>query len=769
MDKINIYDPSLLKVLQTGFVDDVRIEKIIPGYQKGIVPVILLFSCDVKNKHLEKIKEMGFSIYYQHKLIPIVTGWGKVEAISKLCSVPNLEKIYLSHIHPENIPKPFAKKTILKMISKGIRKKLKIKIKKINNNMTPNTTKFGWQDQKKRITNDINSVELWKRGLTGAGVKIGIVDTGINEDMKDINLQNWLAWDKNQCEAKIVAKASFVPTDTDVLDKSGHGSGVVGLMTGTAAGSVEAGTRGRFPGIAPEAQIIAAKAFTYEGDPVLAITILAAMEWVIEQGADIVCMFHDNDSRPRMLNHDCSDEVLAMLIEAAARKKNVLFSFAGGNDGPYMGSILFPATSPFGITAGASCQRQDFISDDTESGFPQLGIDPIEEHFTGIVPFSARGPAGNLTLKPDVIIPGANIVMPYNQKGLQANRMKLGLPLKLMSDNDYLAASGTSVAAAALAGGLALLLQSGKKVLKDECTYYRLKAFLLNSCNNNIAECKWFKPIEELALNGQPKYGGETADPLSIGAGQLDLYKANNLLEGGICAYFYDERDNLFNPIWNIPTVDTGSTIKGDLRVFNMNCDNLKARFSIKSINWRNSQVKMADVSWFKLPESIDFEGKLENSVPIELTIPKEVECGHYYNELHIEVKKQKEKYYMRLPIFISVPMRLVDKKVLDGSIWTGNTADFEHGIFQGDWKIHKIVYDTAEGALNIKLSAKENSDFKVMYYDSNYLRVTPIEEDNSYRKFTINSKEGYLAITASNKEKNLKKYDYKLYIEKEN
>src|SRR3990172_8302689 len=91
----------------------------------------------------------------------------------------------------------------------------------------------------------VGAPALWDMGYTGKGVKLAIIDTGIDASHPDF-------------AGRIVATRDF--TLEGFLDSSGHGSLVAGIAAGSGAYSSV-----KFRGIAPEALILSAKVLSADG------------------------------------------------------------------------------------------------------------------------------------------------------------------------------------------------------------------------------------------------------------------------------------------------------------------------------------------------------------------------------------------------------------------------------------------------------------------------------------------------------------------------
>ena len=166
--------------------------------------------------------------------------------------------------------------------------------------------------------------EAWKRGLTGQGVGVAVIDSGT---------------DCHQSFAgRIVAQRSFVDGAGDTQDLKGHGT----LMNGVIAGW---GPMGRFPGVAPEASLIVLKASDM-GQPLRPERVAKAIDWAIEnrQRYNIQVLNLSCNFSPR---HYAPDQ-LASLEAALERAAQVgIIPVAGaGHDGR-------EAPAPLGLPAAA--------------------------------------------------------------------------------------------------------------------------------------------------------------------------------------------------------------------------------------------------------------------------------------------------------------------------------------------------------------------------------------------------------------------------------
>jgi serine protease len=110
---------------------------------------------------------------------------------------------------------------------------------------------------------------------TGSGIRIGIVDTGIDLNHEDL-------------AGKVVAHTSCVGSGGDpakcsgsAQDDQGHGTHVAGIAAGLRDNGVGVA------GVAPDAQLVVAKALSAVGAGNDA-DIIAGIKWVVDHGAQVV-------------------------------------------------------------------------------------------------------------------------------------------------------------------------------------------------------------------------------------------------------------------------------------------------------------------------------------------------------------------------------------------------------------------------------------------------------------------------------------------------
>ncbi len=253
----------------------------------------------------------------------------------------------------------------------------------------------------------IQAPSVWAAGLQGEGVKISILDTGIDTHHADF-------------AERIVATASFVGGDG--RDDNGHGTHVAGIAAGSGAAS-----DGKYRGVAPAASLYVAKVLDAFGSGSMS-GVMAGIEWAVEQGVQVINLSLGGEG-----SGDGTD-ALSTLCDQVVRQLGIVVCTAAGNNGPEPSTIGSPGCARWVITVGA--------------------VDDADKTTT----FSSRGPTSDGRVKPDLAFPGAGIV------SAQAGGTWLGSPVA----PGYIQMSGTSMSTPHATGTVALLLQARPGLKPDE-------------------------------------------------------------------------------------------------------------------------------------------------------------------------------------------------------------------------------------------------------------------------------------------------------------
>ncbi|MFC7373108.1 S8 family peptidase [Fictibacillus iocasae] len=255
-------------------------------------------------------------------------------------------------------------------------------------------------------------------GLTGAGVTIAVVDTGVFPHP-----------DLTQPTNRIINFKDFVNFRTTPYDDNGHGTHI----TGDAASNGQS-SGGRYIGPAPQARIVGVKVLNRTGTGTLT-QILNGINYVISVRTtfNIRIMNLSLGSIP-------TTSYLQDPIATACRRawiRGIFVVTAAGDTGP-SGTINTPGYDPLLITAGAiNDQRTITRADDV----PAL--------YTSVKPTVDGG------IKPDINVPGTSLVSLLAPNSFLAQ----SFPRNIVPPN-YFILSGTSVASGLLSGMAAQVLQA---------------------------------------------------------------------------------------------------------------------------------------------------------------------------------------------------------------------------------------------------------------------------------------------------------------------
>jgi hypothetical protein len=217
-----------------------------------------------------------------------------------------------------------------------------------------------WLDGARRSTLDrsvpqIGAPAAWAAGFTGTGVKVAVLDSGVDETHPDL-------------AGRQVAERNFSESP-DNVDRAGHGTHVASIATGSGA---------KYKGVAFGASILDGKVLTDEGFG-LESWIIAGMEWAVEQGAKVANLSLGGGDTPEI-------DPLEEAVNTLSAQHGILFVIAAGNSGGAE-TVSSPGSADAALTVGA-VDRDDSIA-----------------------PFSSRGPrTGDGAIKPDITAPGVEIV-----------------------------------------------------------------------------------------------------------------------------------------------------------------------------------------------------------------------------------------------------------------------------------------------------------------------------------------------------------------------
>ncbi|SCL37027.1 Subtilase family protein [Micromonospora pallida] len=249
----------------------------------------------------------------------------------------------------------------------------------------------------------IGTPAAWSAGYDGTGVKVAVLDSGIDDTHPDL-------------AGKVVARRNFIPEIESALDLNGHGTHVSSTIAGSGAAS-----GGKYKGVAPGATLLDGKVcWNVEGRGSCSDSaILAAMQWAAESGATVVNMSLGTQDTIGV-------DPLEQAVNDLTAEYGTLFVVAAGNYNGWQFRVGSPSTADAALSV---------------ANFDKAG----ELNWS-----SLRGPRiGDFGVKPDIGGPGTEITAARSPSAL--GHLPAG---------SYFAATGTSMAAPHVAGAAALLAQA---------------------------------------------------------------------------------------------------------------------------------------------------------------------------------------------------------------------------------------------------------------------------------------------------------------------
>ena len=211
-------------------------------------------------------------------------------------------------------------------------------------------------------------------GIDGTGIKIAIIDTGV-----DFNHPDLFGWGP---DGKVVGGYNFIQEDEPPLDTNGHGTQVAGVIAAD----------GQAIGMAPKAKILAYKV-SEDGEGVSAELITKAIEKAIEDGANII-----NISLGVNKTNAKIDRAINFALE-----KEIFVVTAAGNDGPGFKTIGSPGRNFGSVTVGATYNNLTSslvatleVDKKPYTVIPMVGSTKLEDPIIGKIIFGGFGKIENL-------------------------------------------------------------------------------------------------------------------------------------------------------------------------------------------------------------------------------------------------------------------------------------------------------------------------------------------------------------------------------------
>jgi serine protease AprX len=338
---------------------------------------------------------------------------------------------------------------------------------------------------------EVRAPDLWTAGVTGQGVTVALVDTGVADSPdlagRVLPVRDDLTLQTTPCEN--------LSGEPGCGDSYGHGTFIAGIIAGNGASS-----NGAWKGIAPKANLVSVKVAGRDGSADVS-NVLAAIQWVVS--------FKDRYNI-RVLNlslgTDSTQTYRTDPLNFAVEKawdSGVVVVVAASNRGPGPGTISKPGDDPLVITVGAV----------DDMGTAKLGDDQLPN-------FSSRGPtAADGLPKPDLAAPGAHLV------SLRAPGSAIDTQFPTYVDGAYRKGSGTSMATGVVSGSLALMLQASPSLAPDRVKFALAATARRTASNDRMAVGAGLAdPYDALAA---PPGLANQGVARSNGLGSLDLSRGS--------------------------------------------------------------------------------------------------------------------------------------------------------------------------------------------------------------------------------------------------
>ncbi len=346
----------------------------------------------------------------------------------------------------------------------------------------------------------VNASAAWNSSLTGLGVTVAVIDSGIAQS-EDLDFLKVLP--------RVVYRRSFANSFA-LGDRYGHGTHVAGIIGANGAASSCSNCTRTLKGVAPNATLVDLQVLDATGSG----TDSAVMQ-AIDQAItlkDILNIRVINLSLGRPVYESYKLDPLCQAVEAAWKAGLTVVVAAGndgrdntiGNDG--YGTIGSPANDPYVITVGAMKAMGTYTRTDDL-----------------IASYSSKGPSGiDFVVKPDLVAPGNHVVSLESAGSTLANDPLTAVPLSYYEattdstiSTHFMMLNGTSMATPVVSGAVADLLEGEPSLTPDQ-----IKARLMKTAYKTF-------PASSTAVDDTTGQSFTSYyDIFTIGAGYLDIAAA---------------------------------------------------------------------------------------------------------------------------------------------------------------------------------------------------------------------------------------------------
>ena len=269
-------------------------------------------------------------------------------------------------------------------------------------------------------------------GYDGSGVKVCIVDSGIDTSHRDLANMNMVAW------------RDFVNNQQEPYDDQGHGTSMAGILV----------SDGWMKGVAPKVDLYIAKALSGNGSGDDG-DVAEAIDWCVEQGVNIISL--SLGGAPGLIPFNpFSGRDSGDAAEDAIEQGVVVIAAAGNDGGPNDdGDVAHPSSERLVISVGGV----------TEDGSHWSGSS-IGDNNGNLFPIIL--PRQDPNKKPEVVAPAKGVPVINNQ-------------------GTWSIVDGTSAATVFVTGAIALLIEAnpnlaGNNTSGSSTTVEQIKQALMDNC-----------------------------------------------------------------------------------------------------------------------------------------------------------------------------------------------------------------------------------------------------------------------------------------------
>ena len=227
----------------------------------------------------------------------------------------------------------------------------------------------------------VGADRLHAQGVTGTGVAIALVDTGVS-DWKELTYEGW----RSRVRAAYDALLGQEIIDDWDYDLNGHGT----HLTSVAVNNKRIRKSGLYEGVAPGADLVVVKAFGASGSGTYA-DVIRGISWVIANkdlhGTRVLNLSFSAPPRSHYWDDPLNQAVMA------AWEAGIVVVASAGNTGPEPMTIGVPGNVPYVITVGAMTDN----------------FTPTDHSDDRLTSFSSAGPTHAGFVKPEVVAPGGHV------------------------------------------------------------------------------------------------------------------------------------------------------------------------------------------------------------------------------------------------------------------------------------------------------------------------------------------------------------------------